>query len=123
MKHNIWDKRIPTLFGILLIVLGIGATVFLAQKNVTFKGFAVPSELPKNIRISNVTDTSFTVSFTTDADVISSINFGKDKNLGQTALDERDRTGTINSHTLHSITVKNLASQTTYYFSIISGQI
>lgn len=122
MKNSIWNKRIPTLIGLLVIVIGIGTTTFLVQRRVIFTGFAGPSNSPKNIRITNVSDTSFTVSFLTDAAVLGSINFDKDRNLGQTALDEREQKSSLTPHTVHSISVKNLTPNTSYYFSITSGQ-
>jgi len=121
MRRTIWSKRIPTLLGILLIVVGIGITSYLVESGVILTSKAGPSETAQNIRITNVTDRSFTVSFTTEAPVIGSINFGKDKNLGQTALDDRDRQGVLKEHKIHHITVKNLDSSSDYYFSITSG--
>jgi len=121
MRRTIWSKRIPTLLGILLIVIGVGITSYLVKTGVILTSKAGPSETAQNIRISNVTDSSFTVSFTTEALVIGSINFGKDKNLGQTALDNRDGQGSLKEHKIHYITVKNLDSSSDYYFSITSG--
>lgn len=121
MKRTIWSKRIPTLLGILLIAIGIGITSYLVQSGVILTSKAGPTETAQNIRISNVTDKSFNVSFTTEALVIGSINFGKDKNLGQTALDDRDKQGVLKEYKSHYITVKNLDSSTDYYFSITSG--
>jgi len=121
MRRTIWSKRIPTLLGILLIALGIGITSYLVESGVILTSKAGPSETAQNIRISNVTDRSFTVSFATEALVIGSINFGKDKNLGQTALDDRDSQGVLKEHKIHYITVKNLDSSSDYYFSITSG--
>ncbi len=121
MRRTIWSKRIPTLLGILLIAIGIGITSYLVESGVILTSKAGPSETAQNIRISNVTDRSFTVSFTTAALVIGSINFGKDKNLGQTALDNRDGQGALKEHKIHYITVKNLDSSSDYYFSITSG--
>jgi len=121
MRRTIWSKRIPTLLGILLIIVGVGTTSYLVKTGVILTSKAGPSETAQNIRISNITDRSFTVSFTTEALVIGSINFGKDKNLGQTALDNRDRQGSLKEHKIHYITVKNLDSSSDYYFSITSG--
>ena len=121
MRENIWSKRIPTLLGILLIIIGVGITSYLVKTGVILTSKAGPSEIAQNIRISNVTDRSFTISFTTEALVIGSINFGKDKNLGQTALDDRDGQGVLKEHKIHYITVKNLDSSSDYYFSITSG--
>ena len=123
MKKTIWDKRIPTLLGMLLIVVGIGLTSFLVDKGVIFIGRASPATNPQNVRITNITDNSFTVSYNTDAQVIGSLTYGKDQNLGQTALDDRDQqTESLVNHKIHSITVRNLSSATKYFFSITSGQ-
>lgn len=123
MKKTVWDKRIPTLLGILLIVIGIGITSFLVNKGIILTGHASPTTNPQNVRVTNVTDNSFTVSYTTDAQVIGSINYGKDQNLGQTALDDRDQqTGSLANYKIHSITVRSLSSVTKYFFSITSGQ-
>ena len=121
MRRTIWSKRIPTLLGILFIVIGIGITSYLVRSGVIITSKAGPTDTAQDIRISNITDRSFTVSFTTEALVIGSINFGKDRNLGQTALDDRDSQGVLKEHKIHYITVKNLDSSSDYYFSITSG--
>jgi len=123
MKKTIWDKRIPTLLGMLLIVIGVGVTSFLVNKGIILTGHASPTTNPQSVRITNITDNSFTVSYNTDAQVIGSLNYGKDQNLGQTTLDDRDQqTGSLVNHKVHSITVRNLSSVTRYFFSITSGQ-
>jgi len=123
MKKTIWDKRIPTLLGMLLIVIGVGITSFLVDKGIILTGHASPTTNPQNVRITNITDNSFTVSYSTDAQAIGSLTYGKDQNLGQTALDDRDQqTGSLINHNVHSITVRNLSSVTKYFFSITSGE-
>ena len=123
MRKTIWNKRIPTILGILFIAISVGITSFLVKQGTLFVTKASPSSAPKDIRITNVSDTSFTVSYTTDGSVPGSINFGKDKNLGQTLLDDRDQSqGLLSPHSIHSITLKNLTPQTSYFFIIISGQ-
>ena len=123
MNKTIWDKRIPTLLGVFLIVVGIGVTSFLVAKGVIVIGNASPSTNPQNIRITNITDSSFTVSYSTDAQVIGSLNYGTGPGLGQTALDDRDQqTGSLAIHKVHSMTVRSLSPTTKYYFSITSGQ-
>ncbi|OGH38192.1 MAG: hypothetical protein A3B44_00880 [Candidatus Levybacteria bacterium RIFCSPLOWO2_01_FULL_38_21] len=121
MRENIWSKRIPTLLGIFLIVIGIAITSYLVKTGAILTSKAGPSETPENIRISNISSTSFTVSYKTAENVIGSVNFGKDKKLGLTALDDRDRQGSLKEHKIHYITVKNLEPSTNYYFSITSG--
>ncbi|MEK7185979.1 MAG: Ig-like domain-containing protein [Patescibacteria group bacterium] len=121
MKKAIWHKRIPTLFGLLLIIVGIGITTYMVGTGSSLTTSAGPSEVPQNLRITNLTNDSFSVSYTTEAEVIGSVNYGKDTTLGQTSLDDRDVNGKIDPHFVHYITIKNLEPSTTYYFSITSG--
>lgn len=122
MNRNIWGKRLPTLLGILIIAVGIGLTSLLVKTGVVFIGRASPSEIPENIRITNLSDTAFTVSYTTEAKILGTISFGKDTTLGSIAIDDRDQTGNIGSYQTHYITVGNLKPSTKYFFSINSGQ-
>src|SRR5579864_6175140 len=122
MRKTIFDKRIPTLFALVLIGAGIGLLTLFVQNHQLLTGNATPSDIPTDIRITNISDTSFTVTYTTQASVIGSVLFGKDKSLGQTALDERDqKSGTLTEHTVHSIVLQNLEPNTSYFFSIRSG--
>ena len=74
MRNTIWQKRIPTLLGILFITIGIGITTYLIKTGVLFTTKAGPSEDPHNVRITNITDSSFTVSYTTANKVVGSVN-------------------------------------------------
>ena len=122
MKNNFWNKKIPTMLGLFLLVIGIGVTSYLSIIGVSPFGHAAPLENPKGLRITNVTDTSFTVTYTTDASVIGSLNVGKTSNLGDVALDDRDQAqGVPTPHRVHSITVRNLSPKIQYFFSITSG--
>lgn len=123
MRKTIWEKRIPTLLGIFIITISIVATSLLVKNGAIFVGRAIPSGEPKNLRITNITDLSFTVSYITDASVLGSISFGKDKNLGNNSLDDQDqKTNNINAHQVHYITVRNLEPSTGYFFAVNSGQ-
>src|ERR1035437_3866186 len=123
MKKKFWDRRIPTLFGILLITLGVGVTTFLVNQGILFKSNASLTDQPQNVRITNITDGSFSVSYETESKVIGSLNYGEDQKLGKSSLDDRDQqTGNLTSYNIHNITVRNLSPQKKYFFSINSGQ-
>lgn len=115
MKKSFWDKRIPTLFGLFIITISIGITTILVNKETLLQTKATPTQQPQNVRITNVTDNSFSVSYITADKISGSLNYGKDKTLGQSALDEKDKQ-------IHSITVNSLTPLTKYYFTITSGQ-
>lgn len=123
MKNSFWNKRIPTLLGLILIIVGLGVTTYLVGQGGLFSIRAGPGHEPKDVRISNITDSSFTVTYTTEDLVTGALSFGESVNLEQSALDDRDQnSGKISPHKLHNITVRNLDPEKTYYFSIISGQ-
>lgn len=123
MRNSFWNKKIPTLLGLILIVVGLGVTTYLVRQGGLFSIRAGPGHEPKDVRISNITDTSFTVSYSTEDSVTGVLSFGDSTTLGQSALDDRDQnSGKISTHKLHNITVRDLDSEKTYYFSIISSQ-
>lgn len=121
MKTSFWGKRIPTLLGLLIISIAIGATTFLIGKPTFFTGNASPTSTPSQVRITNVSDLGFNVSYTTDSYILGTVNIGKDKNLGQVVTDSKDQ-GKVKEHKLHNFTIQNLAPSTKYFFSITSGQ-
>lgn len=121
MRKTFWDKKIPTLLGLLIITIAIGITTVLVGQNTFFVQQASPTTNPQGLRITNISDSSFTVSYTTSGPFLGSLNFGKDQNLGQTASDDKDK-GSVVEHQIHSFTVKNLSPSTKYFFSVVSGQ-
>lgn len=121
MNNQLAQKKIPGFVGLFVLLIGIGVTVWLAQTQTNLFQHASPSETPKNIRITNISDTSFTLTYQTDTTFIGTMTVGTGSDT-QTILDDRDqKTGTPRPYSLHSITAKNLQPSTTYTFSILSG--
>lgn len=123
MNNTFWNKKFPTVLGLIIILLGIIGTSYFVRTGVFFRGQAAPDETPRNIRITNVTDVSFSVSFSTTEQVTGALSYGKDQTLGQITFDDRnEQNGSIAEYKTHHITVKNLEPQTRYFFAISSGQ-
>ncbi|MDO8657913.1 MAG: Ig-like domain-containing protein [Candidatus Levybacteria bacterium] len=123
MRGGVLDKKIPTLLGLILIILGIGLTSFLVKSGIITTGRATPTSNPQNLKITNVFDTSFTVSYITQTSDTGYISYGKDEKTGSTVLDDRDQLlGKTNFYKVHYITVKNLQANTKYFFTILSGK-
>ncbi|MBI2028066.1 MAG: fibronectin type III domain-containing protein [Candidatus Levybacteria bacterium] len=117
------DKRIPTLLGISLVAFSVILMSFFIRDRTIFKSSAITTEDPQNITITNTSDTSFNISYTTEESITGTISFGKDINLGFTEIEDLDREkGTISPRIIHSTTLKNLTSNTKYYYVINSGQ-
>lgn len=122
MRNAFWDKRIPTLLSILLIGISIVITSVLVKSRVIFVSRADITQTPQDVKITNISDNSFTISYTTEVENIASVNFGTDNNLGQIAIDDRDQKGGIRPHKIHNFILQNLKPKTKYFFTIVSGQ-
>lgn len=122
MRESLWNKKMPTLLGVLLITVGVLATSYLVNIGIIVFSGASPSDAPQNVRITNITDSSLTVTYTTPTAVIGTVSIGKTKDTFQTILDDRDeQSGIPKEYRVHSITVKNLQPNSMYIFSITSA--
>ncbi len=117
-------RQFPTLLGLILLVVGLGiAAVLFGQGTGIFLPRASPETTPKNIRVSNVSDDGFYVTFLTDVATAGFVRYGTEKNKYQQVGDERDQlSGTVGEYTLHHIRIKGLQPSTTYYYVLGTGK-
>lgn len=123
MFHNgVWEKKLPPFSGLILVIV-LFATISVMTSNVVLFGTkAAAGATPKKVQVTNISDTSFTVTYQTDEPVLGSVTSGKDDTLGTITLDDRDQVlNTPDKHRLHYITVKNLTPGTKYFYAISSG--
>lgn len=113
--------KIPTLVGLLFI----GVLIFVTSTFVNFitqtTTSASYSQEPKKIMISNITESGFTVSWTTQSKATGAIQLSGDTLTNQIIFDERDKNKSMGKYTTHIITTKNLKSNTTYFYTILSN--
>lgn len=110
-------SKIPTIIGVVLLIVGLGAGILLVQNRQIFRLGATQESIPKDVRITNTTDTSFTVSWTTEKEALGFISWGDNENsLTRTEEDEVGAPGVT-----HTLSVKSLTPQTEYFFKINSG--
>lgn len=123
-SKNVWKKQIPTIVGLSVLLVALVAGVFLfSQGTGVFAPRATPQTTPKNIKITNVTDNSFTVSFLTDEATSGFVKYGTESNsLNSQSSDDRDQlSGSVGTFTLHHITIKGLQPDTSYFFALGTG--
>jgi hypothetical protein len=114
--------RIPTLIAIFFLLLATVAGAILIKNRSRWLTGANPQSAPKNVKVTNLTENSFTVSWISDAQVTGLLQYGPEENLALTAKDDRDQlSGQEGSFSTHHVTVKNLQPSIKYYFKIISG--
>lgn len=122
--EKLGDKRIPTIAGLVILVIAlILGTVFFQQGLGVFAPRATAETTPNQVRITNLTNDGFTVSFLTEAEISGLVKYGTEESaLKQTATDDRDSlTGSIGEYKLHHITVRGLQPNTTYYYVLGTG--
>lgn len=117
-------KQIPTILGLLVLFIALISGVLLfGQGTGVFAPRATPETTPKNIRISNVTDKTFTISFFTDESTVAFVKYGEDASkLDKQASDDRDQlSGIVKDYRLHHITVRNLSPGKNYFYVLGTG--
>jgi hypothetical protein len=106
--------RIPTIIGIVFLIFGIAAGVILVNNQQIFRLGASSEASPKNVRLSNISSSSLTISWLTDKETVSFVKWGKSENaLDKTEIDEIAENGFV-----HSTTIRNLQASTSYFFKI-----
>ena len=108
--------KIPTIIVIVILLIGIVVGVFLVRNRQIFRLGASGEITPKDVRITNITESSLTVSWTTDKESSGAVSFGKNEVLGQTALGEID-----GQSDLHSAVISGLDPETNYFIKINSN--
>lgn len=117
-------KQIPTVLGLLVLFVALISGVLLfGQGTGVFAPRATPETAPQNIRITNVTDKTFTISFYTSERTIAFVKYGEDpKDLSRQASDDRDQlSGVVKDYNLHHITVRGLDPAKNYYYVLGTG--
>ncbi len=122
-KKSVFKKQMPTLLGLALLVVGLGVAAFLfSQGTGIFLPRATPETTPKNVRVSNVTEDGFYLTFLTDSETPGFVKYGEEKDKYTQIGDERDQlSGTVGNYQLHHIRVKGLKAGTNYFYVIGTG--
>lgn len=104
------EKKLPTILGLILLILILVAGVYLSLKPTTLSSDASVSCEPTNPQITNLTYSSFDFSFTTSKSCTAT--FSLNNKIYQ------DSSAAPNTHYFK---ITNLSPQTQYQFSLISG--
>lgn len=116
------NKRIPTILGLLILIIGLGAGIYLVDQKQLFGSKADPELIPRKIKITNVADNQFTVSWITNKATIGFIRYGTSASVESLLADDRDqRSGQNQAFKTHYVTASGLKPVTKYYFKIGSG--
>src|SRR4030042_4915441 len=108
-------NKIPTIIGIVILLVGTFAGVFFLRTNQIFRIGASGAVAPKDIRTGNLADTSATISWITEDATSAFISWGET----QGGLSKTEVEGDSDQKFFtHSITLTGLKPDTAYYYKI-----
>lgn len=114
MRKTFIEKRIPTLLGLLFLIGGLTTGVILVQQTTGLPISASLEKTPEQVRITNISDKSFAVSWITQTPTVGFVAYGTSESLGNTKKNKGTATST------HHVTIENLKPSTGYYFKVAS---
>jgi len=126
-KVNLDDSAKKRSYKTLIIVLIIAAilipiTVYAIMYITEIRTEASPTEKPQKIELTNVTDSSATLSWITQAkETIGFVKYGSSSKLTNTAFDVRDTKDSSGEYHNHYVEITNLSASSTYYYAIVVG--
>lgn len=112
---TIKKRNLPTILGVVLLLVGTFLGVFLINSRQIFRLGAEGETSPKDIRISNATDTSLTISWVTDVESVGFVVWG----ISESGVDSIENESDQKSFT-HSVTIDGLKPETKYFYKINS---
>lgn len=115
--NGFWNKKIPTIIALLVVAIGVFGTTYLVQNLGPLFSRATASDTPGEVKITNITDSSLTISWITQNNTTGSVRIWEKEDQALTALDDRD----ASPYKTHYVSIGKLTPQTSYLFTINSG--
>lgn len=95
MKKN---TKLPTILGIIILLIGIVSGIYLINSRQVFKLSANIEAIPKNVRFSNISDTSVNVSWTTDIESNGFVKWGNtSSSTSKVSLEDNSEKSVVHS--------------------------
>lgn len=118
------ELTIPTILGMFIAIGGIFSAVWLTGGPARFLAGAAPESVPQSVKVTNISDTALSLSWTTDKSTSGFLEYTENRSgaTKMTASDDRDQEkGSVGSYQTHHVTLKGLTPTATYKITIGSG--
>lgn len=114
--------QVISIVGLVLLIIAIPFTIAALRLFLDVGSSADPQAEPFEIVVSNITESSATISWQTAIETEGLLKYGTSAdNLNLVANDMRDLgADEVQSYMQHIVPIKNLSTNTTYYFQIVS---
>lgn len=114
-------QKIPTFVGIVLTIFIVGVIAFFVEQVIRIPSNATGSKEPRNIQVTNISDTSFSVSWLTTDPATGLISVETSEQRSTPVYDDRDVTKKLGLYTTHSTVFRNATPNTQYWIKILSN--
>ena len=112
-------RKVPTLLGLVVLLLGIGGGIFFAEYSLDFFSSSKVRSEPVNIRVSNTTDSLVSISWLTETATEGNVRYGlHGKAIENTSHDDRVLNTNLDKYTLHHVTIRGLDPESRYQFVV-----
>ncbi|OGD02249.1 hypothetical protein A3D85_03105 [Candidatus Amesbacteria bacterium RIFCSPHIGHO2_02_FULL_47_9] len=117
------ELKLPTILGILVVALGMVSGLVLLRSPLGLISKAAEEEVPREVRVTNQTDNSLTISWITQEAASGYVQYGEaEAAMDLTISDDRDQEkGEVGKYFSHYVTVRGLKPEQGYIFKIGSG--
>lgn len=116
-----FTQRIPTILGLLAVTVVVAGVIAFSELVLRRDTAASQSGAPIDVRVSNISDSLFTVSWLTADPATGTVQASPVKGKKITGFDDRDVNGKLGKYTSHSVTIRSAAAQTDYTLTVISA--
>lgn len=116
---SLLTRRFPTILGLFLLgAIAVGVYFYFQNQSLS-----TPTTLvPQKVRITNIADNKFSVSWTSQEPSTGAIEYGSvGEKLTSIAHDERDSATNKGEYVTHHVNIEGLQPSTEYAFRILSG--
>lgn len=113
--------KIPTIIGLLLVICVVGVVIFFTEANLRSPSGASESISPAQVKITNVSDSTFTISWVTQAKTTGTVLVSSAGKSNKIYYDQRDSGGKLGSYVTHMVTVRDANALTQYSMKILSN--
>lgn len=117
-----FPTKVPTLLALFLLILLIGGISIASERLLRTSTTASGSIQPNNVTVTNATDVSLTVVWTTQSPATGVVELKGPDGKKQVFFDERDTNGkSVKKYLAHSATGRNLSPDTPYTITILTN--
>lgn len=115
------SRRIPTVLGIILVILLMAGIGFVFESLSRGQTRASTSIEPQKVTVTNISDSGFTFIWQTEEAATGTMIVSAPNGKKYSAFDERDATGKMGKYITHSLSVRSLSPELTYDVTILSN--